>query len=294
MKTLKPLAFSLLILQTLVFPAWAGNKLINVQGKITDNTGKLLSGAITVTFRMYRNVNDPLGSAVWVESQGFNAVNGLFNVTLGSTTSLDTLPFNTPYYLGMQVAGDANELTPRQLLGASAYALGSLGDFNVKGNLVVNQNITVSSGAISLQGKDVASYLVPVGGIMMFDQNCPVGWTRFTDMDGYFPMGNANYGWTGGSATHSHTLSADGQHQHSGTSDEATLYGRIGVTAGSGPFNPNVYFMDDVGDSRLAKSGQRHTHPFTTNQAGNHNHGGVTGTSSTLPPFRNVVWCKKN
>ena len=39
------------------------------------------------------------------------------------------------------------------------------------------------------------------GMISMFNVDCPVGWTRFSDLDGKFPRGDtvANYGLTGGS-----------------------------------------------------------------------------------------------
>src|SRR5438874_918630 len=147
MITGKRWVLAVLFAQMAIGPAWAGNKLINVQGKITDNAGNPLSGQVTVTFRMYANVSDPVGSALWTESQGLTATNGQFNAALGSVTTLDPLPFNVPYYLGMQVAGDNNELAPRQLLGASAYALGSPGDFSVAHNVVVGGNSSVQGSA---------------------------------------------------------------------------------------------------------------------------------------------------
>ena len=126
-------------------PAWAGNKMLNVQGKLTNSSGTALSGTYTVTFRLYVNANDPIAIAVSSETQNVSVSSGSFNATIGSATSLDSIPFNKPYYLGMQVSGDSNELSPRQLLGASAYALGSLGDFNVKGNIISSGSVTVSS-----------------------------------------------------------------------------------------------------------------------------------------------------
>jgi microcystin-dependent protein len=151
----------------------AGGKQINVQGKLADSAGNPLTGSnIVVTFRLYSNLGDPVANAVWAESQGVTPQNGLFNVTLGKVSSMDSVPFNTPYYLGMQVAGDPDELAPRQLLGSSAYSMGSLGDFNVQGNEAVNGNIStngnVSASSVSERGQDVVSYLVPVGTILPF------------------------------------------------------------------------------------------------------------------------------
>jgi len=120
--------------------AWAGNKLINVQGKLNNGSGTALSGTYTLTFRLYTTLTG--GTSIWSESQSVTVSTGLFNVSLGTATSMNSIQFNQPYYLGIQVAGDANELSPRQLLGASAYAQGSLGDFNVSGNLLVGASVT--------------------------------------------------------------------------------------------------------------------------------------------------------
>jgi hypothetical protein len=139
-------------------PAWANSKFLNVQGKLTDNSGNPLTGNQTVTFRLY--TSSAGASAIWTESQTVTLSTGLFNVALGSVTALDSLSFNQLYYLGIQVAGDANELSPRQQLGASAYAQGSLGDFNVGGGLVVGSTATVV-------GTLVASSSVTVGGTLV-------------------------------------------------------------------------------------------------------------------------------
>lgn len=292
--------------------SWAGSKLINVMGKLTDATGKPLGGSPVVTFRVYTSASAPLdqcnnpptsiGKCVWVESQGIVMQEGLFNITLGNVASLDPLPFDKPYYLGMQVAGDNNELQPRQLLGASAYALGSLGDFHVRQNLSVNSNASVNgdvsangnisattisantnisakgtisaNGSMVVNGKDVGSYLVPPGAIMLFAGNCPSGWSRFTSLDNRFPMGQPSYGATGGSATHNHSISPDGAHNHGGVT---------GL--------PNQIRGDGRAGANDPEPTTKHTHNIGTNAA--HNHGGTTGTANTLPPYLGVVFCQK-
>lgn len=45
-----------------------------------------------------------------------------------------------------------------------------------------------------------------VGMIAMFDQNCPAGWTRFSDLDNRFPIGGNLYGAIGGTNSHTHTI----------------------------------------------------------------------------------------
>jgi hypothetical protein len=117
----------------LQLPLSAGQKTISYQGKLTNASGAPItsSSPMTVTFKLYNSS----GTQVWAESQGVTFSSGLFNVTLGKGTSLDGLSFSEQYSLGIQLAGDTTEMTPRQPLSASSYALGSLGDFNVKQNL---------------------------------------------------------------------------------------------------------------------------------------------------------------
>src|SRR5258707_807269 len=78
--------------------SWAGTKLMNVQGKLTDNSGTALSGTYAVTFRLYNSLSAPTSSNIWADSLAINVSSGLFNVTLGTSSSLDNLPFNSAYY----------------------------------------------------------------------------------------------------------------------------------------------------------------------------------------------------
>ncbi|MBI5200449.1 MAG: hypothetical protein HY925_02585 [Elusimicrobia bacterium] len=130
-------------------PASASSKYLNVQGRLVDSSGAPLTGSQTITFRLYTSSTASVGSAIWTESQAVTLSSGLFNVTLGTVTALDGLSFLQPYFLGIQVAGDADEQSPRQVLGASAYAQASLGDFNVGGNLGVAGSVTASSLTLS-------------------------------------------------------------------------------------------------------------------------------------------------
>lgn len=138
MACMKRLVFMAVSLFAFVAQGFSGDKLINIQGRLTDSLSNPLSGNRAVTFRLYNSTADPVAARVWEDSLSVKFSSGIFHVTLGQgANSLDSTPFNKPYYLGIQVSGDANEMKPRQLLGASAYALGSLGDFNVKGKLGV-------------------------------------------------------------------------------------------------------------------------------------------------------------
>jgi len=92
--------------------------LINYQGKLVDSDGTPITGTKNITFKIY-NVSSG-GTPLWQETQSVTADRGLFNVLLGSNTTL-SLPFDVPYYLGIQVAGDT-EMSPRAKIGAAGYA----------------------------------------------------------------------------------------------------------------------------------------------------------------------------
>ena len=48
---------------------------------------------------------------------------------------------------------------------------------------------------------------LPAGIIAIFDETPPSGWTRYSEQDGYYIRGSDSAGATGGSNTHSHTVS---------------------------------------------------------------------------------------
>ncbi|MFC1546810.1 tail fiber domain-containing protein, partial [bacterium] len=124
----------LVMLQVIVF---AGNKKISYQGKLNDGSGNPIDTAgspITVTFRLYDALTG--GNEVWAQNQGVEFEDGFFNVTF-EDDGLDNLAFHKQYYISIQVSGD-DEMSPRQPISASGYALGSLGNFDVGGNLYID------------------------------------------------------------------------------------------------------------------------------------------------------------
>ena len=98
--------------------------------------------------------------------------------------------------------------------------------------------------------------VIPSGMIAMFDTSCPAGWTRFTALDNRFPRGAATYGGTGGSSSHAHS--------YSGTTGPPSSSTRRGAT--------------------MTSASPYHRHSYS----------GVTGSTGHLPPYLNVVWCKKD
>jgi hypothetical protein len=79
-------------------------RLINYQGMLTDDVGNPLSGSYDLVFRIYDDTTG--GNLKWSETYSDVAVeDGLFNVTLGTTTALD-LAFDQSYWLEVEVAGE--------------------------------------------------------------------------------------------------------------------------------------------------------------------------------------------
>ncbi|MBI4354202.1 MAG: hypothetical protein HY595_03090, partial [Candidatus Omnitrophica bacterium] len=97
---------------------------IAYQGKLMDATGsKAVTGSITIIFRLYDA--ETAGSELWKETHSVTLSetdSGVFSLTLGSVTALSSVDFNSPMWLSVQVSGDS-EMTPRQRLTASGYAL---------------------------------------------------------------------------------------------------------------------------------------------------------------------------
>jgi hypothetical protein len=96
-------------------------KLINYQGMLTqaDGTTPVTNGNYNLTFKIYGSLSGT--DSLWREYHpNVSVTNGLFNVILGSVTTLN-LAFNTDYWLGVRVGNDP-ELSPRIRLTSVGYA----------------------------------------------------------------------------------------------------------------------------------------------------------------------------
>ncbi len=105
--------------------------------------------------------------------------------------------------------------------------------------------------------KDSAGQL-PSGSIIIVNQLPPLGWQRYTALDGKFPRGNATPGGTGGAATHTHALNLSTS-VDSG-SNKVTSYGTVTTTASAS-----------------------HTHSCSA----------ITDSQSSLPPYLQVIYAQR-
>lgn len=98
---------------------------ISFQGVLTDTLGNPRpDGPYSLTFRIYNasTGNSPL----WTEARTVSVKRGLLSVLLGDTAPIpDSLKFDRPYWLGIQL-GSSAELSPRTELTAVGYSFRSV------------------------------------------------------------------------------------------------------------------------------------------------------------------------
>ena len=237
----------------LPFTSWAIPSKITYQGTLKE---KSLPVNATKTMR-FRITNQSGTQVYWSSIDMSVAVtNGLFSAELDPTgVNWQSI---TPY---IEVSIEGQTLAPREPLNASVYS-------NMSAD-IVDGVVTPTKLAPSVQDK-----LVPVGAIILFAGSCPSGWSHFAALDNKFARGGDAYGGTGGSDTHSHSISQDGAHNHGGLTGQGDA---------PSPSNAGNFFSNQQG---------WHRHSISTD--GGHNHGGATGSGSSLPAYVTMVYCQKN
>lgn len=126
-------------------------QLINYQGLLIDPAADqpVPDDTYSITFFIY-DVSSG-GSPIWTESQSVQIKDGLYNVLLGSTTSLTaSILSGSEKYLGVKV-GDDPEMTPRTRIVSVAYAL-------VTESLYGSHNTFPSTGNVGIGITDNPSY----------------------------------------------------------------------------------------------------------------------------------------
>jgi len=127
--------------------------LIDYQGRLTDDSENPLDGSYSIVFSIYDV--DTGGTAIWSETQGSIDVNdGLFQVTLGSSTSLpEDLFDDSDRWIGINVAGDG-EMSPRTKIVSVPFALQSGtstpdDDWTISGDDIYHENGNIGIGTNS-------------------------------------------------------------------------------------------------------------------------------------------------
>jgi len=125
---------------------------------------------------------------------------------------------------------------------------------------------------------------------MMFDANCPIGWTRMAALDGRFPLPASAFGTIGGTTTHNHSISTGGSHNHGSYTAGANRSAPVPASTPAGAVNGG--YLEDVANQFYERASY-HTHSISLDGA--HNHGGFTGNIDNLmPPYITLIFCKKD
>ena len=123
----KIFGFALLVAVVFVFSpvsAQVPNR-ISYQGKLVTPQGGLIDTTVSMVFAIYTDSTS--GTQLWTETQNSVVVSkSVFNVILGSVTSIPKTIFNGSIrYLGITVGGDS-QMTPRKPIVSVGYAYKSL------------------------------------------------------------------------------------------------------------------------------------------------------------------------
>lgn len=236
-------------------------RIMTFQGKLTDTQGRYLDGAYNLTFRIYDR--EAGGAVLWQESHAAaNITRGIFSVPLGAGTVL-SLPFNTNYWVSVQVATDF-EMAPRQRLTAAPYAFrSSASDYadqagqaaNASNALLSQRAVTADVSVVTLNGALPTGTILPYAGT-----NAPAGFficdgtslSSFTYPALYAVVGTS---WGAGDGS----LDEFGRVKNFKVPD---LRGRVvaGKDAGQSEFTP------------LGKTGGVKTHVLTIAEMPSHSH----------------------
>jgi hypothetical protein len=156
----------------------------------------------------------------------------------------------------------------------------------------------------------------PSGAIMIMQQadlalysnNCPPGWTRYTALDGRFPKG-APAGIitplnSGGASTHTHTYSQVSAHSHTiadqtfNTSSDGSHKHTFTFQSGSSGSGLSLTASSSASSSVSTGSGGSHSHsitfPATTTATAGSVSTATSSAASSMPPYQEVVFCKKD
>ena len=121
-------------------------RLLTYQGRLTDDSGNpVADGDYILVFDMYDD--STAGTLRWVETQTVTVLDGLFNVQLGVTETLDEGLFASypNLFLGLNISGQP-QMAPRTRLTSSAFSFHAL---SVADNAIASS--AIENGSISTE-----------------------------------------------------------------------------------------------------------------------------------------------
>ncbi len=159
---------------------------MNFQGTLADGIGMTLpDGNYNLTFRLWNA--DVGGATLWTEARSVALSGGIFSIGLGEVTPL-ALVFDQPYWLGIQVGGDA-ELSPRSPLTGMPYALNVADGVVTKELNGLTDNVNIVAGT-NISVNTVGPNIVIAGTGALTDADWDVVGSDMTSI----PVGNVGIG----------------------------------------------------------------------------------------------------
>ena len=147
---------------------------MSYQGYLTNAAGVPVNGTLLMIFSIY-NVSSG-GTPLWVEPHSVTVSQGVYSVILGegSTPTPINLPFDTAYYLGVQVGVDP-EMTPRKELTSVGYAFLALNSEMVGGQKLADLDNRYGQASPVQNPRSNTLTTVDSGGNVGFDISITIG-----------------------------------------------------------------------------------------------------------------------
>jgi hypothetical protein len=168
-------------------------QLLNYQGNLAGTDGTPKNGTFTMTFAIYdaQTAGTQLPTATpWSEAQNVTVTNGVFNVLLGSVTSLPSTLFDGgpadsrgPLRF-LEISVDGETLTPRQRIASAAYAMhapgasaaSSFGGDGSDGPLTISSGVsTIDLGGAETLVRNFSEISITGTGRVAFSNPSPGG-----------------------------------------------------------------------------------------------------------------------
>jgi hypothetical protein len=133
----------------LVNIAYAVPMTTSYQGFLLDNNGSPINGNVTITFNLYATEVD--NQSLWTEiHEDVLVSDGIFNVILGTETSITNDLFSKDLYLGISI-DNGSELSPRKKLTSTIYALRAAVAESIDGINITDHSIDITKLSFSDQ-----------------------------------------------------------------------------------------------------------------------------------------------
>jgi hypothetical protein len=131
-----------------------------LQGRLTDAGGNPINGAKSITFTLYTGA----GTVVCQDNHSVTVVNGLFDAFMDSCTAANIN--GQQLYLGIRLAGEAAEMTPRQPIRPVPYAFSLVPGAEIGGTGAGDGSLYLKDDTgVTVIGLTAAGALVDVGGL---------------------------------------------------------------------------------------------------------------------------------